>query len=263
MIFVETHTYTLTKTFGRELGLQKFEEQLAAPDDKSLPCVRQIARLRTIDECVIWNDGGATNICEARSRAFHAALETMKGPNDVWFSLDDDCECTLDATQWLVDAVHFTHGICFAPYWARTSERQGPFIVCNVPPLKPGEERQFRPLFNGGKVTPAVGSGMGLLAVHVDAVRRIAECNESPTYVDIEGVRRRALFLPFIAHGNTWMFDDRVFFSKVPPDVIVEALVTGVTMHAGERLDLRIVGMADDILKDPSKLDSLQLIQQP
>jgi len=60
------------------------------------------------------------------------------------------------------------------------------------------------------------------------------------TYVDDDGTERLGVFCEYIRDG-WWLREDYAFFSRVPPHVRVEALLTGVTDHDGKRLRLETV----------------------
>ncbi len=246
MIFFSTHTYALGWAMGIDEASEELHRQIAHPDKDSLPVVRTIARLRTIDELCIWTDSGATRIAESRSRAFHQALHSGA---DVWFSCDDDCECTLDALQWMVEAVRGRNGICIAPYWARLSRDRLPGINCNLPQLAEGEKHPVRELSNGGKVIPCNYGGMGLVAMSRRAMMDTADANAGHVYNDMEGEIRLAMFLEFIDEQGFWLGEDLSFFRRLPPSVIREALITGHTNHNGRGLDLSIIANGVPIIE--------------
>jgi hypothetical protein len=239
VIFIETHAYSLGWSLGLERAVEEFRHQCLNPDNKSLPCVRTITRLRQIAEVQLWFDCGSTRLAESRCRAVHEAINSQC---DLYFSCDDDCEARADAIAWMVEAVQGKPNVCLAPYWARLSQLQTPRICLNLPDPPEGQSRTFRHLSNGGLVTPARQGGMGLVCASMDAMRRIVAANNGPgtEYTDIEGVTRNALFIEYIRDGY-WMGEDLAFFSKIPPDVTVEALMTGVTSHAGQKLDLQLL----------------------
>jgi hypothetical protein len=69
------------------------------------------------------------------------------------------------------------------------------------------------------------------------AILELAELWSDLTYVDDDGQTRTGIFCEFIRE-DCWYRDDYAFFSRVPEHVRVEALLTGVTEHAGYRLRL-------------------------
>ena len=241
MIFITTFAYALGWNMGMERAAAEFRRQLEHPDNDSLPVVRTITRLRKLDTVCLWLDCGATRLAESRSRGFHQAVQSDA---DVWFTCDDDCEATLETLDWMIEAVRDRPTVCLAPYWARLSELQEERINLKIPPLPEGLTRTFRELKGGGKTMPAEAGGLGLVAASKQAVQRIAEHNAELSYVDTEGTKRCALFIEYIRQPDQfWMGEDLAFFSRIPPDVNIEAVVTGNTMHNGRVLELEMLVM--------------------
>jgi hypothetical protein len=239
VIFVETHCYALGCTLGLTRARAEFERQVQSADEKSLPCARTIQRLRSLDEVQLWYDVGSTRLAESRSRAVHEAVHSQC---DLYFSCDDDCEANLQALEWMIEAVHDRPAVCIAPYWRRLSELQGPKVCVNLPEVPEGDTRVYRMLSGGGMVTMARNGGMGLVCASMQALRRIVEANSQADmmYTDLQGVTRCALFMEYIKDG-AWLGEDVAFFSRIPRDVSLEALMTGLTSHAGEKLDLSVL----------------------
>jgi hypothetical protein len=237
MIFVTTFAYALGWRLGIEQAADEFRRQLDQPDNESLPVVRTIARLRRLDEVCLWLDSGATRLAESRSRGLH---EAWKSSADIWFTCDDDCEATLETLNWMLEAVRDRPAVCIAPYWARLSQLQEERINLSVPPPPEGCERIYRELSGEGKTTAATYGGLGLVAASRQAVQRFMEHNADFTYTDLEGETRVASCLEYIKDGF-WLGEDLAFFSRIPPDVSIETLVTGTTMHNGRSLDLGLL----------------------
>lgn len=246
MIMFTTHTYALGWALGIDEASEELHRQIAKPDGKSLPVVRTIHRLRTVDELCIWTDSGATRIAESRSRAFHQALHSGA---EVWFACDDDCEATLETLQWMVEAVRGRNGVCIAPYWARLARDRLPGINCNLPRLEPGQKHPVRELSHGGKVIPCNYGGMGLVAMSRKAMMDTADQNAAHVYQDQEGTVRLAMFLELIDEQGFWLGEDLAFFRRLPPSVAVEALITGHTSHNGNMLDLSVIANGVPILE--------------
>jgi len=246
-VYCTVSTYWLGRTLGLEAAQQEFVRQLHAPDTKSLACVHTISRLRELVDVEIRQDPGATVIGKARSRAFHAAVESDA---DAWVSVDDDVEASLVTLDWLLGAIDepLPH-ICVAPCLLRRpvdEERIGPGVgVANVELVRTGIERLLHSLsgYNaGGGARPIVGGGFALVAVNRPALRAIVEAHravDAPPleYVDDDGVARLAIFHDELVDGR-WWGEDRSFFRRVPRSVTIECLITGETAHAGYPLDL-------------------------
>ena len=93
-----------------------------------------------------------------------------------------------------------------------------------------------RKLSGGGMARRARRGGFGLVAMNRAAMQ--AAALGAPQYVDDDGTRRPAPFLELITDEGSWLGEDLAFFARLSPAVLVEALVTGETWHAGSPLDL-------------------------
>lgn len=233
-IFFSTHCYSLGWQLGIDEAGAEFRRQCEAPDNDSLSCVRTLQRLRHIDECGAWCDSGSTRLGHSRSLAFDAALNSGC---DIWVTCDDDCEADLATLRSMVEAVQTGSHACIAPFWARGPE---PRVDLTLSPC--GSSRVLR---GGAKLLRATAAGLGLCAMSRAALHAIAEANQDLVYRDAAGVRRLAIFLEAIRPNDlAWMGEDLAFWSRVPPTVLIEAIVTGTTVHAGRMLDLEIVAEA-------------------
>lgn len=233
-VFVSLPAYTIGKALGVEEGARELERQILHPDPTSLPAVRVIARLRELAELALRIDTGGTQLSQVRSRHAHAAW--LSGC-DVWFSVDDDNEATTPTLASMLIAVQGSEPrIVLAPYIVRGAATLGGAIVTASVEL-PRVVTTERVLPNGARLRPCGKGGFGLVAINRAALERVREANTDLVYVDSDGMERLALFLPYI-RKRQWLTDDFSFFSRVPSDVHVEALLTGCTSHAGEVLNL-------------------------
>lgn len=231
MIFASTMVYALGKELGFEGAEAEFHRQLGEPTNESLPCVRTIHRLRSLDSVGLRLDCNAVSIGQARSRAFHEAVESMA---DVWIAIDDDVEADTATLKHLLEAVRGEPAICIAPYTLR--EREAVVSVALEPGGKP------RLLDTGGVVWPARGGGLGLCAVSRSALLRMSLAYASSLgFVDQDGVHRLAMFHELI-RSNVWHGEDISFCERArEAGVRVEALGTGHVKHAGQTLQLDVV----------------------
>lgn len=234
MIFCSTHAYVLGQQLGIESALEEFNAQLNEPTNESLPVVKTITRLRTLDEVQLWIDPGSSRLAESRSRAFWAAYESGA---EVWFSCDDDCEASLQTVKWMIEAVKDRSCICVAPYWCRLSATQAERISIQIEALPDGQLPNYRQLSGGGATMQILHGGFGLVAMSHRAMAELVLSANYELYVDKEGFERAAVFLEYILN-HTWLGEDLAFFSRLPHSVSREALVTGHTVHAGKLLDL-------------------------
>lgn len=233
-VFVSLPAYALGKVLGVEQASAELERQILNPDAGSLPAVRVIARLRELAELALRIDTGGTQLSQVRSRHAHAAWLSAA---DVWFSVDDDNEATTHTLANMLMAVQGdTPRIVMAPYIVRGAATLGGAVVTASVEL-PRIVTTERLLPNGARLRPCGKGGFGLVAMNRRALELVREANKDLVYVDSDGIERLALFLPYI-RKRQWLTDDFSFFSRVPSEVQVEALLTGCTMHAGEVLNL-------------------------
>ena len=225
MIFVSTMIYASGKQLGFELAVAEFHRQLCTPSASSLPVVRSIARLQELEEVQLMIDPAATSIAKARCRAFHAAARSSA---DVWISIDDDCEATVDTFDLLIQAARTGGDVIIAPCLLRGQDRT------NVALFKLELERQ---LIDGARLKRAHFGGFGIAAVSRHAMNRLTD-KYSPEleYRDHDQVQRLALFSEQLACGQ-WVGEDLAFCARATAaGLTIEALATGVTMHDGQGL---------------------------
>jgi hypothetical protein len=230
MIFVSTMIYALGKVLGLEPALEEFHAQLKNPSKATLPCVRAIQRLQTMDDVSLLVDPAATSIAKARSRAFHAAALS---PADVWVMIDDDCEATADTLDSLVQAARASGDLVVAPCQLRGQDRT------NVVMYQIESERR---LPDGAELGRAHAGGLAIAALSRHAMNKLAEAYEPELlYTDHDQVARLALFAEELA-GGQWFGEDIAFCARCTAvGLKVEALLTGVTSHDGRALLLNEV----------------------
>lgn len=244
MIFVSTAVYALAKELGARDAVAEVHRQLeectqaangAKLREDILPAVRVITRLRLLDALSLHIDAGATCIGKTRARALHAFSQSAA---DVWISVDDDVDATMQTLRWLLEAARddLTPRICLAPCLAR-GPRQEPTLTVQLPQIYIA-----RPLSNGGCVRNATSGGFGLVATNRRALEHIEARAVALdlVYDDDDGVSRLAVFYDEIS-GRRWYGEDLSFFRRLPPQVVVEALATGHTGHDGAVLELGTV----------------------
>jgi len=230
--------YTVGKALGVEEGMVELNRQLQNPDAASLPGIRTIHRLRTLADLHVRVDTGGTQLCQVRSRHAHDAWECGA---DVWFSVDDDNEATKPTLANMLEAVKGdAPRIVMAPYVIRGAPTQGGRLITasvELPSIITSERR----LANGARLRPCKRGGFGLIAINRPALAAIREACKHLAYLDHDDVERLALFHAEI-RDRVWLSDDFAFFSRVPPEVSIEALLTGLTVHDGATLNLAEVG---------------------
>lgn len=239
MILVSVSVYHLATELGFENAQAELARQLKRPDNESLPCVRAIHRLRTIDDLTLRVDAGGTHLGKVRSRHAHAALELGEKLN-AWISVDEDVEASVETMQALVtEAKALEPTVVIAPCFLR---RDGLDPYVNVAGLGaidvPRDGYVLRTVRQGG---------FGLVGVSRRALELVAEVSEK--YLDDDGVERRATFRDTL-EGGYWWGEDISFFRRLPQAVNLYALAQGHTSHAGDVLDLSRMG-AERMMKLP------------
>jgi len=230
--FVSCSVYALAHQFGMKGAIADVRRQLDAPSPMSLPFVRTIARLRMLDvEMQLHVDGGATYIGMARSRAFHEAHKSGL----PWISLDDDIEVTTDCAAAMVDVLddEVVPRVVLVPYLTRDEEDAR--LTITLPIVRTERVR------NGAKLLlmpKGTGGGFGMVGMNrlaIEAVQQFAP--PDLTWFDM-GEKKLAIFYERLEDG-LWYGEDTSFFKyRVPPEVTVEALLTGAVTHGGIPLKL-------------------------
>lgn len=230
-VVVTVSAYALGKQLGVEQGLRELERQIQAPDAASLPAARCIARLRQLTDLVVRADTGGSVLGKVRSRHAHTAW-TLEA--DVWVSLDDDVEATTATLRDLLDAVSEpSPRIAVAPCVVRSGASGAAVVNVDLPRILSRE----RYLSSGARLRPILSAGFALVAMNRAALEAVRNVSTYLDYVDQDGVERLGLFHDEI-HNGEWLSEDLAFFTRVPPHVEVEALLTGHTSHAGQALNL-------------------------
>ena len=227
-VFISTLTYALTRQLTAIGAAREFSAQLLSPNSQSLPVARAIARLRTLADCQVMHDLGSAHLGKARSRQYHDALQSGA---DVWVSCDDDCEATTDTMRAMLSGVAGDEpAICLVPMLIRATE--------NAPRVNIAWDGMIERLEAGASYVKAKAGGFGLVAINRAALLRVAAANPLMYYRDDDQIERNALFADQFTKNGGWLGEDLAFFSRVPSDVRVEALVKGVSYHAGNALPL-------------------------
>lgn len=228
MITVTVSVYALGKKLGPGAAVAEVHRQIATPDARSLPCVHVINHLRELDEVGLRIDSGGTHLGKVRSRHFHEARTQAAQAGAHWVSVDDDVQCDRQTLEGLVAAIETSRGACTAPCWVRGGDRIDAVFV-------PGGITR---VFGQHQAQPVLMGGMGLFAMHREAVLLMAEQSTHLEYSDDDGVKRLAVFVDHLA-GGRWLGEDLAFYARLPSRIRVEGLTTACTVHAGQALNMR------------------------
>lgn len=260
MIFVSTSLYALARKLGLEPAAAEFMRQVQAaaqelgeperavifkpgpPAPVFVPAAYTVARCAWLGEVEINVNAGATVIAKARSLASHAFLESTC---DVWVTVDDDVEVSLDALTTMVSQCKAEPSIVVAPCLLRDT------LTANIAEGRVAFETQAP---NGGRLQRIESGGFGCVALSRGALEAVIKAGDWPRsrealeavvksdwpgqwWEHSDGVKRRVLFRDEI-DGGRWFTEDTAFFRNVPASVAVYAVRTGETVHNGQRLDL-------------------------
>jgi hypothetical protein len=189
--------------------------------------MRTIARARELGEEVFEYTAAGSLITKARSRA---AGFFLRSPADVWLTVDDDAGAELDVLERLVRRARETRGIVSAPCLLR-GQTWGRSAKLNIG-MDPGARVE-------GDLAPLLRTGMGLVALHRQAILDVASMVPLVT-TDTEGsADYPALFLEEVRTGE-WIGDDYAFSDRaVAAGVPLFALLNAPTVHARLRGMLR------------------------
>jgi hypothetical protein len=190
--------------------------------------MRTIARVRELGEPMQEYVGAGSLITKARSRA---AGFFLRSDADVWLTVDDDVGAELAVLERLVARARETRAVVSAPCVLRNSRRTGAtkLNVLNLG-LHPA-------LTLEGDMAPLVRTGMGLVAMHRQAILDVAAGAATVTQ-DTVG-EYPALFLEEVRDGE-WIGEDFAFSDRaMTAGVPLYALLDAPTVHARVRGMLR------------------------
>jgi hypothetical protein len=219
MLFVSLFAYAAAKNAGlqgrdfREVD-RHWQEH---PDSSPWACYRTLAAARTLEELNVMTSGH-TLITKARSVAAGLFLASNA---DVWLTCDDDVYADSDVLERLLSVVRETRGIASVP----CALRSGVAINVTLPLLAP-----VRALGKRAHVVQALRSGLGLVAMHKDAIRAMAGAVPHVTV----GGDYPALFLEHVSSEGAWVGEDIAFTSLASElGVAMHALLDAPCNHAG------------------------------
>jgi len=238
-LFVSVLTYDLHRRLG-DAAASAFLEQVQAPSRQSLPCARTVARLAQMADLALYH-GASSCLPKARSRAFHAALQSGA---DYWVMCDDDVEAP---TASIADLL----AIAGRPTAAR---------IAVLPCLLRGSrdsEHKLNCVFSGPArlnveaaawVRPVALAGCGLVVVTRHALE-LLQLKYAATleYTDDDQVERVALFHMLIDNREVtpgigrreWLGEDFSFCRRAElAGIPIDGLVQGISQHAGQGLEL-------------------------
>lgn len=251
MILASVITYELSKRIGKikaaEMVHRHAVSTMEGPGEQLLPAIRVVRELRKFDELALLVDAGGTSIGHARSRAFSVALEANV---DVWISIDDDTEADPLTVAHLMSSLDaHTPQIVIVPCLLRQDTQ------CANVTMDPSAKLD-RITRTGAHLRRALYGGFGIVAVTNAAMHEIHNAWRALDYTDDDGRNRSGVFCEFI-RSAWWFREDYAFFDRCPPSVRVEALCTGLTNHAGYKLELEQLENVPHIPRPPVKFGAV------
>jgi hypothetical protein len=222
MLFATTFLYALAKVAGPkwpEIQAEIVRSPLRPPVScDGLETIREMGALG--EPVTLWIDG-CTLIGKARSRASGEFLR--RADCDVWVTVDDDVYAHGDVLRTLVAAARETRGVVAVPY----IHRDGHALAFAVGKL---DEARVQVTAAAALYRAEDGVGLGLTAIHRDAIIRVAR--EVPQ-ATAETPPFPALFLEDVDEGR-WIGEDYAFARLchacgVPVDLLLDA----ACCHAG------------------------------
>lgn len=235
MIYASTACYTLARDLGHDEAIEELRRQILEPTTEGLPVAMTFARLRTLEELVLHIDAGGTSIARTRARALYEAHERAE-QCDVWLTCDDDVEATRETLDWLLQAVRKTRGVVVAPCWLRLRRDNVVNVILE-------EAGIVQPVGERGAIMPCRAGGFGLVAMHQDAIQRVWDARMPElAFLDKDGNTKCGAFLEVLEKGHWWSEDLSFFVKWLPDDVPRHVLLSGVTSHAGQVLELSKIG---------------------
>ena len=228
-LFVSCLTYELTRRVGVERSGAAFVQMVRAPDERSLPAARTVARLAQLGVELELFHGVSSALPKARSRAAAAALKSNAA---YWLMCDDDVEAP---TGTLVDLIN-----------AAGPPREPRISV--LPCLVRGSAQRHNCEFRGDArlnteasawVRPVSLAGCGLMVVTRAALDRLFSVyRDELGFTDDDGQRRVALF-NLLLEPPRWYGEDYSFCLRADrAGIPIDALVQGESTHDGQRLEL-------------------------
>lgn len=232
-VYASCSSYVLGRSLGHKLAEQTITQAVqhgGTLQGHTIPGALTLARLAEKYEVTLRVDGGATCIGKSRSRHFH---EACRSDCDVWLTVDDDVSASRETVHALVEAVTTAEEprVCLAPCLLRES---------NVANVEWSPIFVMRELASRMKVRRASRGGFGLVAMNRLAMEAVQ--THSPSFRDDDEVCKPAAFMDIYSRGR-WLGEDVSFFERAAMgSVVVEALITGHTVHAGAPLNLAAIG---------------------
>lgn len=238
-IFLTVATYALGKQLGIKAAAEEFLRQVqgspllgfpGSPAERALlPAARTIRKLAALHADIGLYHMAGTSLPQLRSRAAWAA---WKSDCDVWCTIDDDVETTVETLQIMFRGLG-ERSIVALPCRIRGEGAEQLNINVRF-------EGSLEVLYGGASFRPCVTAGTGMMLVSRGALNRLYEKYPSLSWVDeSDGEEKLALFEHYRERGGGWFGEDYSFVMRARnAGIDVLAPVQGHSNHDGLALDL-------------------------
>lgn len=237
-LFASTMLYAASKRLGyREATVELMRQASAADPDSDTPtpiaAALTIARLVALGYEVQLNvNAGASVIGKGRSLAAREFMQASEA--DVWLSVDDDVTVSTDALNAAITQARVDQALVVVPCLLRDTTASGGKPTVNL--VRNGVSIPSKAP-SGGAVETVDAGGFGCFAISRKAVQALLDCE--PATFRYEGQLVPALFRDEII-DHEWVTEDFAFCRRLRAlHHRLWAVRVGVSVHAGQRLDLR------------------------
>ncbi len=237
-LFVSTMLYAASKKLryafaARELMRQVQAADLANDEEPGMPVSHTIRHASELEEAQVHVTAGATIIGVARSLA---ACDFLASEADVWLACDDDVRVSREAVATAVSQARAEPCLVVVACLQRNTLADS--VLAPTVNLVRGAVAVQDRAPNGGKIETITAGGFGCYAVSRAVVEWVhAEAGVENDFVTREGKLARRLIADYVA-DRQWVAEDIGFCRRIAPRFRRWAVRCGVSIHAGQRLDL-------------------------
>jgi hypothetical protein len=237
-LFVSTMLYAASKKLGyqgaaRELMRQVQNADVKNDEEPGMPVSHIIRHCSDLEECQVHVTAGATILGLARSLA---AADFLDSGADVWLSADDDMRVSRDAIAALVSQARAEPCLVLTPYLMRETlveSRLAPRVCIAAAPVAVQDRAP-----SGGKIETVASGGFGCFAVSREVVQWAwDQAGPENEFVEKGRTARRVISDELVE--RCWVAEDMAFCRRISVRFRRWCVRVGVSIHAGQRLDLQ------------------------
>ncbi len=237
-LFVSTMLYAASKRLGygtaaRELMRQVQAAELGNDEEPGMPVSHTIAHACQLEEAQVHVTAGATIIGMARSIA---ACDFLASAADVWLASDDDVRVSADAVAAAVTQARAEPCLVIVPCLQRNTVADS--VLAPTVNIKRGAVAVQNRAPSGGKIETIDAGGFGCYAVSREVVQWVHDqAGEANDFTTSDGRLVRRVISDDVA-GRQWVAEDIGFCRRIAVRYRRWCVRCGVSIHAGQRLDL-------------------------